>query len=426
MKKLIVSIERRGTLIPAGTIRGDNTGSVAFRYDEGYLADPDAAAISVSLPLREEPYSARETRVFFEGMLPEGFTRRSVASWLHTDEDDYISILHGLGRECLGAVRITGEDDDNNEFYQEISDEQVRALAAEGAMKSAELVTKAHLSLTGASGKAGLYYDRKRSRWFLPMGIAPSTHIVKQSHVRFSDIVANEQLSQMTAKRCGIDVAESFIVNTGKGRDGEVLLATKRYDRVFAGNSGIVSGLPKPVRLHQEDFSQALGIPSYQKYEKDPRGYLKSMFSILRKYSSDPVNDQLRLWDRTVFNYLLGNTDAHIKNFSLLYGPDLHTVRLSPAYDMLSTAVYEQSTREMAFRVGEALHIDDISEESFRKAAKEVGLGAGIAMKRYRAMCDRFREALHEAAGEMQGRGFTSARELEQMILAKGGISRVN
>ena len=76
------------------------------------------------------------------------------------------------------------------------------------------------------------------------------------------------------------------------------------------------------------------------------------MFSLLRAFSSEPLTDQLKLWDICVFNYLIGNTDNHIKNLSLLYSQDLKGVRLAPAYDVVSTAIYESSTKEMALSIG--------------------------------------------------------------------------
>lgn len=172
-----------------------------------------------------------------------------------------------------------------------------------------------HLSLTGASGKVGLYYDAAGKQWYLPKGTAPSTHIVKQSHVRLDGIVTNEQLSMMTAAKCGIDVPESFIIDLGNGDDKEVLYATRRYDRIFDGAVDTIEGLPRPLRLHQEDFSQALGISSANKYEKGHEGYMRMMFDLLRQYSANPIEDQQKLWDRIVFCYLLGNTDAHIRIF---------------------------------------------------------------------------------------------------------------
>ena len=142
----------------------------------------------------------------------------------------------------------------------------------------------------------------------------------------------------------------------------------------------------------------------------------------VRKYSSDPVTDQLKLWDTIVFDYLIGNTDAHIKNFSLLYGKDLRRIRLAPAYDIVSAVIYEQSTRNMAFSIGEATALDDISRDSFRAAAREAGLGERMAMRRFDAMAARFRKALHESAAELVHDGYPKAAELEKRILDTVGI----
>ena len=219
METLIVSIERNGEMVQVGTISGSGVSDSRFRYSEEYLRSTTAAGLSISLPLQDQPYSVSQTSNFFEGLLPEGFTRRSVAQWMHVDEGDYLSILHGLGRECLGAISVTEAGEEVSASYERITEQQVRELAAEGAMKIAELVTRSHLSLTGASGKVGLYYAAKEDTWYLPGGTAPSTHIVKQSHVRLDSLVTNEQLSLMTARRCGITIPNSFIINTGSGEE---------------------------------------------------------------------------------------------------------------------------------------------------------------------------------------------------------------
>ena len=424
-KQYQISIERNGQMVPVGQINGENYETAQFAYSDQYLKDGNAVPVSISLPLQRESFSVSRTRHFFEGLLPEGFTRRSVAQWLHLDENDYLSILHQLGKECLGAIQMLAEGETQTASYEKITEQQVKALAAEGAQKSAEIVTKSHLSLTGASGKVGLYYDESGDQWYLPGGTAPSTHIVKQSHVRLEGIVTNEQLSMRAAAKCGIDVPDSFIIELGSGKDSEVLYATKRYDRTFKGSVKTIEGLRCPLRLHQEDFSQAMGIPSAQKYEKDHAGYMRRMFDILRKYSANPIQDQQKLWDMIVFCYLLGNTDAHIKNFSLLYGEDLRSIRLAPAYDLVSTTVYESSTREMAFSVGNAVLIDEITEHSFREAASEIHIGGRFAIGRYNYICDHFREALREAAAELREAGFSKAGEIEEKILRTGGFARI-
>ena len=244
MAEYLVSIELSGEQIPVGTISGDSSKAV-FRYADSYLQRPGIRPISNNLPLQSEAFSAEETEKYFEGLLPEGFTRRSVAQWMHASENDYLSILHGLGRECLGAVRISAPDEVCAASYEKLEPEDVRKLAAEGATRSAEIVVESHLSLTGASGKVGLYYDSGSGSWYLPRGTAPSTYIVKQSLVRLGGIVINEQLALLTARKCGLDTASCFIVNVGAGNDDEVLLASERYDRSFSGAAISTGGLQK-------------------------------------------------------------------------------------------------------------------------------------------------------------------------------------
>ena len=414
-----VSLEIGGKWIPVGYLSGMEAESVCFSYSESYLEDPEAAAISVSLPLQREPFSPLRTRTFFNGLLPEGFTRRAVAAWMRTDETDYISLLYGLGRECLGALRISLEEEAAKAAYEKLSLQEVKALAAEGAEKSAEILLQTHLSLTGASGKAGLYYYEPDQTWYLPFGTAPSTHIVKQSHVRLKDIVTNEQLSQRTAYYLGIDVPESFIVNTGAGREEEILFATKRYDREFSEAAGSVNGLPRPLRLHQEDFAQAMGIPSSGKYERDAaQAYLKEMFALLRRCTAHPIEDSLKLWDRIVFAWLLGNTDAHIKNLSLLYSPDLKSMRLAPAYDLVSTCIYPSGTRIMSFSIGGESDIRRITEENFRQAARDAGIGWKLAQSRLKDLQDGFPGALRKATEELAAAGFFRAEEIAEKIKA--------
>ena len=183
---------------------------------------------------------------------------------------------------------------------------------------------------------------------------------MKQSHVRLKDIVANEQLTQ--------------------------------------------------------------SVPSSRKYEKSPeQGYLKGMFALLRRYSVSPIEDQLRLWDRIVFDCLIGNTDAHLKNFSLIYGRDGRGIRLSPAYDLVSTCVYESSTREMAFHIGGEYDIRKVSEDHFRTMAREVGLGEKMALRRLERIRKRFLSALKEASEDLQARGFERAGWLADRIREESG-----
>ena len=420
MQRLAVQIEVKGAFKQVGEIVGTSSDDARFTYTESYLKDPESRAVSISMPLEQQSFSVESTRNFFEGLLPEGFTRRCVAEWLHRDEKDYLAILAGLGQECLGAIKIIDESRAVlPSKYKELTSEEVKKLAQEGATESAEMVTKSHLSLTGASGKVGLYYDEQKDKWYLPIGEAPSTHIVKQSHIRLKRIVANEQLCLLTAKNLGIEIPQSFIIKTESNEAEDVLFATKRYDRRMQSNGRKLNG---PYRLHQEDFSQALGIPASEKYEKDGGSYLSKMFGILRDYSASPIEDQLKLWDICVFNFLIGNTDNHIKNLSLLYGKDLKTIRLAPAYDIVSTMVNESSTENMALSIGGDYSIRKITEESFAKEATKAGLGVKMAMKRLDTLRKNFVEALNTGAQVLEEQGFEGTKDIAEQIMSCGGI----
>lgn len=421
MQKLIIFIELNGVSVHVGDIEGENSDNACFKYADSYLSNPESRAISISLPLSNGVFDAKTTKSYFEGLLPEGFTRKCVADWMHIDENNYLSILTGLGHECLGAIRVIDEGAFQvHPEYRKLDDIEVKKLAKEGATESAELVTKSHLSLTGASGKVGLYYDG--INWFLPIGNAPSTHIVKQSHVRLNRIVCNELLCLNTAKKLGLDVVDNFIINLGEYEDDDILFATKRYDRKIDSSCKTIDDMYVPFRLHQEDFAQALGIASADKYEKNAEGYMRRAFELLRNYSSNPIEDQMKLWEICIFNYMIGNTDNHIKNLSLIYSSDLKNVRLSPAYDIVSTIIYDSSSEEMSMSVGGMYRIFDITRDCFEREARNIGLGTKLAMRRFDDLCASFPNALKAASRELKEQGLKGVEEICETILRKKGL----
>lgn len=422
MRNLEVYIECNGNMINVGSITGHNSDDAVFSYSEEYIEDKSSRAISISLPLDERSFSPERTRCFFESLLPEGYTRRCVAGWLHVDENDYISVLSELGSECLGAIRIVeGDMNITESSYRLLSHEELLEFAREGATKSAELVIKSHLSLAGASGKTGLYYDRNNNEWYQPAGLAPSTHILKQSHVRLKKIVANEQLCLLTARKLGIRTPDSFIINRNDKED-DFLFATERYDRKILDTSKELMGKKVPLRLHQEDFAQALGITASQKYEKNGKDYLADAFELIKNYSSNPIEDQIRLWDLCIFNYLIGNTDNHVKNIALLYSEDLKGIRLAPAYDLLSTVIYDSSTEKMSLNIDGEYDIRNINQKSFENEAKKLGLGKGIATQHFLSMVEKFEMALEQSTYELEEQGYGVAVDIHKQILKKAGI----
>lgn len=116
--------------------------------------------------------------------------------------------------------------------------------------------------------------------------------------------------------------------------------------------------------------------------------------------------------------------NIHGKNLSLLYSEDLKLIRLAPAYDIVSTIVYETSTEKMALRVGDVYKLSDIRKDDFEKEAKKVGLGKNIAMKRFDSMSGKFLKAINEANEQLMDKGFWT-EQLKEKILSKGGIAYI-
>src|SRR5215469_2329040 len=163
--------------------------------------------------------------------------------------------------------------------------------------------------------------------------------------------------------------------------EGIEYLLVERFDRTHrkSGETIILD------RLHQEDFCQAQNIVPETKYQKEGRPSLKRCFQLLREASSAPVIDLARLLDAVIFNYLVGNNDAHGKNFSLLYygvGTANQEIWLAPLYDIVSTTYYSELSKEMAMKIGDEYSSDHVRPRDFEKLAEEAGLTKPIVRKR--------------------------------------------
>jgi serine/threonine-protein kinase HipA len=164
-------------------------------------------------------------------------------------------------------------------------------------------------------------------------------------------------------------------------------LMVERYDRTHRQTPDGTT----LERLHQEDFCQALGIVSENKFQKEGGPSLKQCFALLREVSSAPVIDLARLLDAVIFNFLVGNNDAHGKNFSLLYrGADSVSLetRLAPLYDLVSTRYYPELTRELAMKIGGEYSSDKVSKANFEQLAEDAGLAKPLVRRRVPELAD--------------------------------------
>ena len=234
------------------------------------------------------------------------------------------------------------------------------------------------LSLAGAQDKITVY--RSKDGFAVPLNGAPSTHILKPAIEHYEDTVLNEYLCLKIAGAIGLPVADADMLDIG----GIQVLCVKRYDRILQDDGSV-------RRLHQEDFCQALGIPSEMKYQSEGGVSLKQAFDLLRAVSTVPAIDLQRLLDAIIFNYLIGNHDAHGKNFSLLY--DGGTTRLAPLYDILSTAYYPELFKKMAMKIGSKYKPEDVFPRHFARLADNTGLTSSMVLKRVPLLANK---VLHE------------------------------
>lgn len=322
-----------------GTLQLDEGRRFVFQYATDWLKRKNPMPLSIGLPLQAEAYNDDRARPFFANLLPESELRRIIARKLGLSEQNDFALLEAVGGECAGAISLLPEEQelDNQGRYRPLDDEQLNALIAElpkRPMLAGEEGIR--LSLAGAQNKLPVYFDGKQIS--LPMGNAASSHILKPPIKQYSQTVENETFCMMLAARMELPVPEITILHMT-----EPLYVITRYDRQHDKQANI-------TRLHQEDFCQALGIVPDMKYEKEGGPSLKDCFELLRNNSIQPVADVRNLLNWVVFNYLIGNADAHAKNIALLFtrsGP-----ALAPFYDLMCTAVYDELTDRIAMKIG--------------------------------------------------------------------------
>lgn len=367
-------------------------GQVDFTYVQSWLDNPAARPVSVSLPL---PKSKTPVRVgqraalaFFDGLLPEEAQRGGAARALGISLQNSFALLAELGGDVAGALSLIAEDD--VEAHLRPQDYQTRLKEGEALKEDefADLVTslpqrpmlagqagRPRLSLAGAQAKIPLVRLASgglRLPLSLEAGTEASTHILKPEPEALPGLVANEALIMRIAADIGLNVAEVETLQAG----GRPCLLVTRYDRTQTGE-----------RLHQEDFAQALGIMSVDKYEPG----LRDAFGLVRAHSRQVARDVLSLIDVTVFNVAVGNCDAHAKNFSLLHdGPE---PRLAPFYDLLSTAAYEHVSDLFAMRVNGRRTFEELQAGDWAALAKVTGLSGSAIPKRVKKVLEDLKKS---------------------------------
>jgi serine/threonine-protein kinase HipA len=375
------SIPTLPTFEIVGSLHESPVGELTFTYDNSYRENNPDGSISYNLPIDKQFFDRRDTKIFFEGLLPEERSRQEIQRAIHEDSSTYVNILKTLNCETVGALVINHEIPSfENAQYQIINNQELEDFAKNPRRTQLELSMASRLSLSGAQSKIGLYQSQEETQWYIPKGFAPSTHILKCADGTFENQIINEAICMKLAKNCNINAAEVDLIATESAPDNPIL-ATRRFDRPFshAEEKRRVSGLETPTRLHQEDFCQALGLPLFYKYEPTDGNYPSLITHLLDKTSSNPIADKIEFFRGLIFDYYIGNCDNHLKNRSLLWSADWKTKRLAPLYDLTSTTIYPQLDRQMGVALCNSRVIDNVRPLDITNAAIKTGLSDRMA-----------------------------------------------
>jgi serine/threonine-protein kinase HipA len=322
--------------------------------------------------LQIESFDDHLCRPFFAGLLPEGRLRQLIAQQCQVSNQNDFALLNAIGGECAGAITFTPIDgyppDCNYGEVEWLNDQQLLELLDE-LPRNPMLVGRdgLRLSLAGAQDKLPVVFDGRQIG--LPKNGQPSTHILKPPIQAVDDSVINEGFCLALANAMQLEVARSEIIGIAERK----ILLVERYDRRIDING-------KLIRVHQEDFCQALGIAPEMKYQNEGGPDFKSCFELLRKLTRPSAPQVLRFLDYVVFNALLGNNDAHAKNYSLLYKSEIPT--LAPLYDVLCTDVYSNLTHKMAMKIGSKYKFIEVQVKHWENFAEETGLSKAQTKKR--------------------------------------------
>jgi serine/threonine-protein kinase HipA len=345
---LVVSISG----ISAGLLEPNNEGSF-FQLDESYLRLPNRPVLGQIFeddPGR--PYRTRQgVPAWFANLLPEGPLRHLIAERAGVHEARSFFLLQLLGHDLPGAVAIQpsgGQPADEHKLKdpQNGNDEQLKFSLAGVQMKFSAIQEERGLTIP-TSGLGG--------DW-----------IVKLPDRRFDGVPENEFSMMEFARQSGINVPEIELVPAKSitGLPEEVsdspgnALAVKRFDRTPEG------------RVHIEDFAQVLNLSPRRKYGAtnfDTIGHFVG--------ATCPTEDLDEFLRRLVFMLAIGNSDAHAKNWSLIY-PDGRSTRLAPAYDLVAISYYEtldrRLSRKLALKLAGASDPEEVDKERFRRFAERI------------------------------------------------------
>lgn len=402
-----------------GTLEQAQNGRLTFTYDEVWRHHPSAFPLSLSMPLAALQHQDHVVDAFLWGLLPDN--PETLQGWgrrFNVSPRSAFSLIGHVGADCAGAVQFLAEDPEASPTQDEVEwlDETDVGHRIDAVLRDLSATRLAgdegQFSLAGAQEKIGLLFDGER--WGLPTGRIPTTHILKVGLRNMTGHAANEVYCMRLARAAGIETAE---VNVRAFGGHHVVVAT-RYDRTRASDPASIT------RIHQEDFCQALGLHPDLKYEKEGGPGAVEILELLATNATDPERERLRFLAMLAFNWIIGGTDAHAKNYSILIKVG-GRVELAPFYDVANLLPYPDrynphKTR-MAMRIGKEYLLDRIGTRQWRALAEKAHLSAQTIAAVILVLTARITEHAEEVAHRMHEGGCDHAvlGELVPLLLAR-------
>ena len=400
MNELIVLLAEK----EVGRVKQDPRGRLKFIYNDTWREARGAYPLSLSMPLAasEHPHSVIDA--FIWGLLPDN--QLIIERWarkFQVSPRNAFALISNVGEDCAGAVQFVKPDrlktllsDTGDIIWLEEKDiaERLKSLREDHAAWRRPGDT-GQFSLAGAQPKTALLFQG--GKWGIPSGRIPTTHIIKPPTGAFDGHAENEHFCLTLARAVGMPTASSGV----KHFDGEIAIIVERYDRRTVDD--------KVYRIHQEDMCQALGIPPTIKYQNEGGPDIAQTVALLRENSSAYQEDVKTFVDAIIFNWLIGGTDAHAKNYSLLIGTG-GRVRLAPLYDIASILPYDEydiMKIKLAMKVGGKYRIRDISSRSWEKLSEELRLNSEEVADRIRTMADNISNEAKAIRDELAQTGIT-------------------
>lgn len=402
----------------AGELAIDKAGAMHFVYAADWLADESMPPLSQAMPKQGEAFDDRVCKAVFGGLLPEESQRTAIARALGISPDNPFRLLEALGGDVAGALAFLPEGEEPPQGFRGTDPDPLDENALIALLERLPAVPMlageggARLSLAGAQSKLPVVLTNNGGI-ALPRPGEPSTHLIKPEPERFPGLAANEAFCLALARAVGLDAARAEWRSVG----GRPLLMVERYDRVLSDG--------RTQRLHQEDFAQALAVPSNRKYAAEGGPTFRDSFALLRRAATRPAREVLKLADAAIFNLIIGNADAHAKNYSLLR---LQTgdVVLAPLYDLVATHMWKALSPRLAMRFGRAATVEEFDRETAARFAEDAGLGFPFMKRRLGQLA---RAVSSEIAKGVTVRGLndpTATAPLAEAIATRAALAEQN